>query len=161
MPKYAERTSVSSDKSRADIEKTLSRYGAIGFMYGWQPTRAVIAFQMENRHVKFVLPLPDKSSDEFTKTPERGVPRSASAAEAAYEQAVKQRWRALALVIKAKLEAVDAGISVFDDEFLSNIVTPDGQTVGDFMRPQIESAYATGKMPDLLPGPNTGKPKDE
>ena len=35
-----------------------------------------------------------------------------------WEQACRQRWRALALVIKAKLEAIDAEISTFEEEFL-------------------------------------------
>ena len=66
--------------------------------------------------------------------------------------ACRQTWRALALVVKAKLEAVDAGITVFEEEFLAHIVLPDGRTVGQFTLPQVESAYLTGKMPKLLPG---------
>lgn len=31
---YAENTSVSSEKSRAEIERTLQKYGADQFMYG-------------------------------------------------------------------------------------------------------------------------------
>jgi hypothetical protein len=34
---------------------------------------------------------------------------------------------------------------------MANIVLPDGKTVGEFMRPQIESAYRSGQMPPLLP----------
>lgn len=64
----------------------------------------------------------------------------------------RQRWRALALAIKAKLEAVETGIATFEEEFLNYIVLPDGVTVGEFIRPQIETAYATGTMPKMLPG---------
>ena len=35
---------------------------------------------------------------------------------------------------------------------MSNIVLPGGQTVGDFMKPQIEKAYISGDIPKLLPG---------
>ncbi|MCB1198982.1 MAG: hypothetical protein KDK51_11465 [Deltaproteobacteria bacterium] len=49
MAQYAERTQVSSDKSRADIEKTLTRYGASGFMYGWSHDVAQVAFEMNGR----------------------------------------------------------------------------------------------------------------
>lgn len=154
MSRYAENTSVSSDKSRAEIEKTLTRYGADGFMYGWGETEAgqvaVVAFRMCNRQVKFNLPLPNRV--EFARTPERGRQRSAAQRDAAYEKAVRQRWRALALVVKAKLEAVETGITCFDDEFMAHIVLPDGQRVGDWMAPQIESAYTNGSMPPLLPG---------
>lgn len=151
MSRYAQQTTVSSDKSRTEIERILARYGADGFLYGWGDEKAMIGFRMNGRQVKFLLPMPDRGDREFTHTPERGLMRSTAQAEAAYEQAVRQRWRALALVIKAKLEAVEAGITVFEDEFLAHIVLPDGQTVGQVMLPQIESAYRTGKMPPLLP----------
>ncbi|MDD3798409.1 MAG: hypothetical protein PHE36_04435 [Novosphingobium sp.] len=68
-----------------------------------------------------------------------------------WEQACRQRWRALALVIKAKLEAIDSGISEFDDEFMAHIVLPNGRTVSEEVRPKITSAYAGEGMPNLLP----------
>jgi hypothetical protein len=151
MSKFAERTTVSSSGSRVEIEKTLSRYGANKFMYGWQEESAVIAFEMEGRRIKFILKLPSHSDDEICKT-EQGRKRSDKQQEAAYEQSVRQKWRALALVIKAKLEAVESGITVFEDEFMAHIVLPDGTTVGDYMRPQIASSYENKKMPALLPG---------
>ncbi len=106
---------------------------------------------MLERQVKFVLPLPDRGSTEFTETP-TGRERSATQQVAAYEQAVRQRWRALALVIKAKLEAVEAEITVFEDEFLAHLILADGTTFGDWARPQVERMYLTGAMPALLPG---------
>lgn len=157
MAKYAADTSVSVEKSRAEIESTLARYGADAFMYGWTGTEAVIQFVAEGRQIKFLLTLPDRKDREFTHTPSRGTPRSAAQAEAAWEQACRQRWRALHLVIKAKLEAVEAGISVFEDEFMAQIVLPNGSTVGQFMRPQIEESYATGTMPPMLPQLGSGQ----
>ena len=53
-------------------------------------------------------------------------------------------------MIKAKLEAVESGISVFEEEFLAHLVMPDGKTVGQSILPQVEAAYQTGKMPSLL-----------
>jgi hypothetical protein len=149
--KYAEKTSVSSDKSRNEIEKTLMRYGARGFIYGWQETSAVIGFQMNGRQVKFILPLPDRTSREFTHTPGRHSARSAAQTEEAYEQAVRQKWRALSLVIKAKLEAVESGITDFQSEFLAHILLPNGGTIGHWMIPQVDKAYETGVMPSLIP----------
>ena len=152
MSRYAQNTDVSSDRSRSEIERTLARYGADQFMYGWQLGSAVVAFRMNGRQVKFHLPMPDRTDSEFTETP-TGKARAETAIEKAYEQAVKQRWRALALVIKAKLEAVETGITEFDEEFLAHIVLPDGKTVGQFMLPQVEIAYEKGRMPNLLPAP--------
>ena len=151
MTRYAEKTSVASDRSRAEIEKTLVRYGADQFMYGWQEDKAVVGFRMSGRMIKFILPMPDRSAKEFTHTPSKNQRRSEDAISQAFEQAIRQRWRALSLVIKAKLEAVEIGITVFDDEFMAHIVLPDGQTVGQFMRPQIAVAYNEGNMPPLLP----------
>ena len=157
MTRYAATTAVSSAKSRAEIEHVLTRYGADGFMYGWADNSAVVAFRMNNRHVKFILPLPDRNDREFTHTPERETERRPDQIEAVYEQAVRQRWRALALVIKAKLEAVESGITEFDEEFMAHILLPDGKRVGDHMEPQIVAAYETGKMPPLLPAPGAAK----
>ena len=55
-------------------------------------------------------------------------------------------------MIKAKLEAVESGISTVEAEFLANIVLPDNNTAGDWMIPQIDEAYRTGEMPPMLPG---------
>ena len=150
MTRFAEKTGVASANSRAEIERTLTRYGADGFMYGWADDSAVVAFRMRHRAIKFVLPMPDRKAREFTHTPVYDTERTTDKAQTAYEQAVRQRWRALALVIKAKLEAVESGITVFDDEFMAHIVLPDGKTVGQVMRPQIAIAYDSGKMPPLL-----------
>lgn len=152
MSRYAENTSVSSERSRGEIEATLRRYGASQFMYGWDAASAVIVFTADGRRVKFVLPMPDQNAPEFTLTPGKRLARSAEQALAAWEQSCRQRWRALALVIKAKLEAVEAGITVFDDEFLAHMMLPNGSTVGDWARPQLAAVYESGTMPALLPG---------
>lgn len=152
MSRYAEQTTVSSETSRAEIERTLTRYGADQFVYGWDAEQAIIRFRMEERYVEFRLPLPDRNAYDITHTPSRGLPRSPEAREKEYEQQVKQRWRALALVVKAKLEAVAAGITEFDDEFLAHLILPNGQTVGATIRPGIQHAYETGEMPKMLLG---------
>lgn len=148
MPKYASATDVTADRSRTEIERTLQRYGARQFMYGWAEEQAVLGFVVAGRQVRFVLPMPDPN--EFRKTP-TGRSRTATAANEQHAQAVRQRWRALALVIKAKLEAVDSGIVTFDNEFLAHLVLPTGQTVGDTVVPSVEEAYRTGRTPALLP----------
>lgn len=149
MSRYAANTSVSSAKSKAEIEAIVERYGAEQFLSGWDATRAVIGFTMAGRQVKFVLPMPDKADRAFTHH-SKGM-RTTEAALQQWEQACRQRWRALALVIKAKLEAVESGISIFEDEFMANIVLPGGRTVSEEVRPAIAAAYETGTMQPLLP----------
>lgn len=148
MPQYAKNTNVSSELSRIEIEKILVRYGADNFAYATDAGKALIGFSLCNRQVKFILPLP--KIEDFSLTP-TGRQRTDKSQYDAWEQACRQRWRALKLVIQAKLEAVECGISVFEDEFMANIVLPGGQTVGDFMKPQIEAAYETGRLPAMLP----------
>lgn len=149
MSRYASATSVSVSTSKAEIERIVERYGALQFMSGWSVEQAVIAFSMEGRQVRFILPMPSREDRRFTHH-SKG-PRSPDAATKEWEQACRQRWRALALVIKAKLEAVESGISVFEDEFMANIVLPGGRTVSEEVRPAIAQAYAGGHVGNLLP----------
>jgi hypothetical protein len=156
MP-YAEGTTVSVEQSRAEIERTLTRYGADAFGYGIDGPEAKVAFRLAGRYYRFRLTLPDPQSKAFweykkgfttyRRTDAEGVKR--------YEQACRQKWRAMLLVIKAKLEAVDAGISTVEDEFLASMILPDAQTVGEWLKPQIEEAYRVGAMPKhlMLGGP--------
>lgn len=148
MPTYAENTTVSVERSQAEVERILQRYGATSFMRGWDANRAVLAFTINKRQIRMIVAMPAR--DEFKYTAQGKLRTSASAITASWEQACRQRWRALALVVKAKLEAVEAGISTFEDEFLAHIVLPDGSTTGQWMIPQIQRAYETADMPPLL-----------
>lgn len=152
MAKYAENTAVTQEKSRAEIEATLRRYGADAFSYGWEETRAIIAFRANGLQIRFEIEMPDRNDEMFTKVESRGKlrDRTESAAHNLWEQAGRQKWRALALVVKAKLEAVESGISEFEKEFLAHIVLPDGSTVGSRAMPEIEKAYTNGSMPKYL-----------
>jgi hypothetical protein len=147
--KYAQQTQVPVDRSKAEIERLLQRYDATEFAHGWKQDRAVIQFKMQNRYVRFVLPLP--TIGEFTKTA-TGKQRKAGtgAVTHAWEQACRQRWRALALSIKAKLESVESGIEEFESAFMAQVVMPNGKTIEEEIMPMIEQAYATGKMPNLM-----------
>ena len=154
MSRYAEKTDVAVTTSRAEIERIISRYGADEFVSGWKAGRAVIQFRIRERVVRFVLPLPDKAERQFTHC-KRGrssweTPRTEDAALGAWEQACRQRWRALALTIKAKLESQESGIEEFDSAFMAQIVLPNGQTVAEAMLPQIALAYERNEMPPML-----------
>jgi hypothetical protein len=146
---YAAQTAVPSERSRTEIERTLTRYGATSFAYGWQERNAMIGFVMSGRQIRFLLPLPADTDPEFTRTP-TGRPRTATEARKHHEQSVKQRWRALALIVKAKLEAVESGIVTFEDEFAMHMILPDGRRVSEHVLPAVEASYATGQIPPML-----------
>lgn len=153
MRRYATQTAVSPERSRGEIERVLSQYGATGFAYGWQGNQAVIMFEFSSRRMKFSLALPDR--DDVALTPAgRRVRNQAQA----LGKETRRRWRSLALSIKSKLVAVMDGISTVEYEFMAHIVLPNGQTVGEWTAPQIERAYATGNMPPLLPAPRPDRP---
>ena len=156
MARYASNTKVSSEKSRNEIERTLQRYGASGFGFWIEDDSALVQFQIEKLKIAFKLPMPDRKSEEFTMSSHENdwqrKPLAAETAHRRWEQACRQRWRALALVIKAKLEAIDSGISTFEEEFMAHIMLPDGVTVGEKLVPGLTVLKETGDMPKLLVG---------
>ena len=79
-------------------------------------------------------------------TPKTRQLRSPTAAREGYEQALRSRWRALTLIITAKLEAV-----AFEEEFAVHMVLPGGETVGQWLVPQI-AEYKSNEMPPMIPG---------
>ncbi len=147
---YAEKTTVSVEKSRAEIERMLTKYGASRFVYAWDHEAATIGFELGNRAIRFRLRLPTKGEAAFTRSPGRRQSRTPAQAEAAWDQECRRRWRALALVIKAKFEAVIAGVTTIENEFLAATVLPDGRTMGEWAEPQLDAAHAAGGMPQLL-----------
>lgn len=153
--KYAADTKVPPERSRAQIEHELERYGAEGFGYLKQDRDVVIAFQAHGRYIRFHLTLPIPEEFERNRS---GARLNSSQAKAAHEKAVRQKWRALLFVIKAKLEAVESGISTFEEEFLPYTVLPSGETVNQWLGPQLDEAYRSGEMPGLMPGASLALP---
>ncbi len=164
MARYAEGTSVSVDRSRTEIERVLEKYGATTFGYAWDRRAeaycarckgpatpscrkehpypvtdeireyAMLSFRLKERAIRLDVPMPTQ----------REVGTKAN-----LEIRTRERWRAIVLVVKAKLEAVHAGISTLEQEFLANVVTGDGRTVGQILIPRMSEAVQSGR---LLPG---------
>lgn len=157
MPRYAAETTVSAERSRAEIEETLKRYGASEFHSGWRAEQALIAFRYKELFVRFIIPLPKSTEKRFFFKEDRyGMQKRLTDQQAArnYEQEIRQRWRALLLVVKAKLEAVECGISTVEQEFLAFIVMPDDRSVLDWLAADVLPSIKEGKMPLLaLPAP--------
>lgn len=142
---YAARTETSVEKTKADIERLLLKHGAVGILNAWSKERgkATIQFELSDRVVRFVLPLPQPNETQFYILPQGRGRRSPKAAEEKWEQACRERWRALFLVIKGKLEAAATGIETFEESFLSHIVMPDtGRTVWESVRDPIKLTYS-------------------
>lgn len=132
--RFAANTTVPSERTKAEIEKELIRYGATAFGTSWFGTKAAINFERGGWHIRFMLEL-------------KGLT----------DQETRSRWRALLLVIKAKLEGIECGIETFEESFLSHVVMPDQQTAAAHILPMVREAYRLGAMPSsiagLLPAP--------
>lgn len=154
MPRFASETTVSVERSRAEIEGLLVRYGASEFHSGWTDGKAMVAFRLNDIFIRFVLPIPAKSEKRFWWKLVRGCnqKRSERQAEAAWEQECRQRWRALRLVVQAKLEAVECGISTLVNEFMAFIVLANDETLGDWVVDTAMPAIKAGRMPKMLAG---------
>lgn len=128
--KYAAKTRVPVEKTRLEIERAVKRYGAKSFVSGWQGEAVRVEFLCHGRHIRMTM------------------------AEPPADQAKRQKWRALLLLVKAKLEAVDAKIATFEEAFLGDIVMPEtGRTVWETTREPIKLAYDGRPSPALLGAP--------
>lgn len=141
---YAHRTAVPVDRTRSEIEHLLEKHGARSFVYGTTDGQALLAFEMRDRRLRFIVPMP---STNKTRSNESQV-----------KAETRRRYRALLLVLKAKLEAVESQIVTFDEEFLAHIVVEGNSTVGDRMIPQLNQAIADGRMATLPPLLGPGAP---
>jgi hypothetical protein len=153
MRRYAQNTSVPVDKSKREIESILIRYGAQAFTSGWNETSAMLAFRIKNLNVRFVLPYPNRDDKEFTHKEVRGrlQQRDPRQIDKVYYQELCRRWRALHLVVKAKLEAVESKISTIECEFLAFVVLPNDQTAGEWFGERALPMLQAGKDPFSLP----------
>jgi hypothetical protein len=134
MPLYAQATKVPVTQSRAEIERLLQKHKAkqYGTAVDYDQRKARVQFRLEDRTVQKL-----------------------GRAER-YERAERQKWRALLLVIKAKLESVENDIESFEEAFLAHIVMPGDQTVAEIVRPHIAASYKSGKL--LMPAPANAEP---
>lgn len=147
--KYARTTTVTAAQSQTELESVLERYGADQFAYSKETGRVQIGFRIKGLYVRLDIPMPLKDDREFALTPTGRIAAEGPRREA-WEQACRQRWRALVLVTKAKLEAAEVGISTLEREFLADTLLPDGRSVGELVMAEIADAYLTGRQPQLL-----------
>lgn len=127
---YVRGASTSSADSRAEIVGLLSSHGASGVRCISEQRRTAIVFSSGDRQFRFLLTGPVGSTDE---TDDQGR-----------EKAARRRWHTLALLIKAKLEAVSADIVTFEEEFLAYTLLPNGRTVYENTQHAITRAYTGG-----------------
>jgi hypothetical protein len=140
MRAYASRTKVSPEKSRAEIETILGKYGATQRAIACDDERglAQIAFVVRTQKYRLDVPMPKQD----------GTERQA--------QAARERWRAVVLLLKGKLELVRIGISTVEKEFMADLVLENGETMHVALATAIKHGLETGQRPMLaLPAAGT------
>lgn len=128
--RYAEDTSVPTERSAAEIKKRLRDAGADSIAVYESAERSAVAFTAEGRMYRITVPI------------------QAGAKNPAQEE--RRAWRLLLLLVKAKLEAVQEGATTIEREFLADMLLGDGSTVHERARDEIRIAYESGETPRLL-----------
>jgi hypothetical protein len=129
---YAAKTKVSVDKSRAELEGLLARHGATQRAFLVSDKLIVVGFIVSGRKYRLDVPMPEN------------------------EVRQRERWRAIVLCVKAKLELVRIGLSTVEREFLADLVLPDGQTAAQAIGKYMEKLIANGySAPLALPEART------
>lgn len=159
--RYAQGTTVGVDVTQQEISSTLRRYGADGVVVGWEGRRAILRFRFGRRVMRFDLVLPAPDDPAFARTPSGRARRSAAEAKAAYEAEVRRVWRVLLMVIKAKLEVVQLGLTTVEEEFLAYLELPDGTTAGARVIQEFDRAWDRGIAPRRLLELTAGDEGDE
>lgn len=155
MSKYAEGTKVPIENSKAEIEKTLRRYGIeqMAMPMDFKTGAGEVMFSKAGRWYKFQVKPP--SREQFARTAR--TRRNAAQVDVCMENELKRRWRVLALQIKAKCEAVSSELTDFESEFFSSTLLPNKQTALEHFKPAVDEAYKSGNIP--TPGFNLPAPE--
>lgn len=126
--RYAQYSTIEVSKSQSQIQELLKKYGATAFVSGYDGAAGTqaIGFTIAGFKIRFSMAMQKEVHED------------------------RRMWRAMLLVIKAKLEAVESDISTVEKEFLAWVVTETGQTVGEMLLPQLQQLTHSSKIPKLL-----------
>lgn len=150
LGKYAANTSVPVERSRAELERILTKYGASKFGTMSEPTKAIVYFEVKGRQVQWTIPMPSPSDKAFTHKGWRL--RVTSQRDKLLDTERKRRWRVGVITVKAMLEAVESKLLTFDQAFLPHIVIPGtAKTIGEALStPKLDALYSGEWRPALL-----------
>lgn len=109
-------------------------------------------FRLRGRVMRFSVPLSGTADPAIQRT-STGRQRTSVQLREAANQALRQRWRALLLYIKAALEMVENDVMTVEQAFLQAVVLPNGATIGELTEPHIERFALEGRVPAMLGGP--------
>jgi hypothetical protein len=152
---YAAGTHVSAEKSRAELETMLGKYGATdrGFRVSDTLGTAAVMFVIDSKTYRIDVPMPQRSdSRPGVPLPKGwqawGIIRREQWVTKQWEQACRERWRGFVLLVKAKLESVRIGLSSVEREFAADMLLANGKTAHE----QIAESIMRPGAPVLMLG---------
>jgi hypothetical protein len=151
-------STASIETLRSQLDHLLQRHGATARAMGHDDVRgqAFIAFAIAGKQVRMQIPMPKPSDwpDPGSRSwmqPRQDCPQEWNGwnvhqrcewVAAQMDLKTRARWRCTLELATAKFNAIDEGITTVELEFLSDTATPDGRTVGEWMRPGVEAVFA-------------------
>lgn len=139
---FAKKTEVPMHKTQMEIRVMLTKAGAESYATFEERGSAMVAFRLSGRNIRIKIKLVMPNANETANGAKQR------------EQIDRTAWRALKLVIHAKLESVESKIETLEEAFLAHVVMPSGRTVYEEIREPIAIDYKGGNVP-LLPGPKS------
>jgi hypothetical protein len=143
LRRYASGTTIAVEKSVAAIQRLVKQHGGRAWRYeerdDQEPPSSRISFVLDGLPIRFSVDAPDRADLEISPA---GRYRTEHQIRAAREAEVRRRWREIALLVRAKLVAVAAGIVDVQEEFLSTTVLSDDETVAEYMLPRLAELQA-------------------
>lgn len=130
MPKtqslYAANTKVSVQASRLELEKILGKYGARSHGVETKPDFVAINFELCATRYRLEVPMPGfPNGYPIGACPDHPACSNRCRYYPAHvEQAKRERWRAIIMMVKSKLELSRLGVSSVEKEFMGSLLLP-------------------------------------
>lgn len=163
-----ETTSVSVDKSQAEIRKLLLDYGAERFLFGEDVRDGVrwvgIEFGHDGNVVRMSVPLKMPDENPLREKARRATTRTFDQIlSEAVEQEARRVWRVIFWSLKARMVAVEEQLETFEQAFLAHLVDPaSNMTVWQALAPTVTSGeFKSGGMGLLAIGAGDPAPSDD
>jgi hypothetical protein len=142
--RYAQETTVSVTKSQQELSMLLQKAGADQVLLAWDSMQGTgVRFRMGGRFAQLMVPPPGEKRLRELKN---WRPRWST--QELLDQEQRRSWRALILLVKAKLEAIAAGITTAEREFMPDLLMEDGRRLEEWALPTLESR----RLPALTAG---------
>ena len=146
MTTYARQTTVPVERSVAEVQRLLRRFGAGDFAQFTSEQRETAGVVFARLGISYRMTFRLPREEEFLQTPQGRMRTSDKMVEQAHQQEVRRLWRSLALLVKAKLVAVEDGIADFEQEFLPAAMLESGATIAEEGVPRLLEAAKTGRL---------------